>query len=162
MVGGLRINEAPMDPSSVITQVSAVPANAENAVNNDTSGGSSGQISASAASAGSPTSVPPSGSSNSQLQASTKGKMSSNDPNGKVVTKFTIWEVVAVVEVLDVLRLEVRQRRQAAILITSLGFHCKGEDGGGVRHVHGCRPNALTKQQRWRFTTWRARNEMIV
>jgi len=78
LVRGLRFNEAPMDPSSVITQVSAVPANAENAVNNDTSGGSSGQISASAAS---PTSVPPSGSSNSQLQASTKDppkKRSSN------------------------------------------------------------------------------------
>jgi hypothetical protein len=60
---------------SVITQVSANPAtNAENAVNNDTSGGSSGGISPSGTTP--PTSVPTTGSSNTQLQASSKGKLS--------------------------------------------------------------------------------------
>lgn len=65
---------------SVITQVSANPAtNAENAVNNDTSGGSSGGISPSGTTP--PTSVPTTGSSNTQLQASSKDpakKRSSN------------------------------------------------------------------------------------
>lgn len=65
---------------SVITQVSANPAtNAENSVNNDTSGGSSGGISPSGTTP--PTSVPATGSSNTQLQASSKDpakKRSSN------------------------------------------------------------------------------------
>ena len=71
-IGRRLFNEAPMD--SVITQVSANPAtNAENSVNNDTSGGSSGGISPSGTTP--PTSVPATGSSNTQLQASSKGKL---------------------------------------------------------------------------------------
>ena len=53
--------------------------------------------------------------------------------NKSAAPKLTVWEIVAVVEGLDVLRLEVRQLRQIAILITSFRFHCKRKVNTRVR-----------------------------